>query len=642
MTIAHLFILLLLAGAAGILVSIVRRVRLWHKGKGAAATKWSALLTIPKRYFVDLHHIVMRDAYIAYTHIAVAGGAAAALLLLVLIYIGGMMNFFLYLLVLSFLTLSLLGGFFVLGRRIRKPPRLSGGKWNLVPYVIIAFSASSLLLVLIDAGLVPASPEMSYALAIVAAAGLFEITYSGLFNHPFKHIFTGSLNLAFHPRQQRFYKESGEPGKQGRIAALKPLEEGESGVRSSADFSWNQLLNFDACVECGRCEAACPAFAAAQPLNPKKLIQDMVASMEGSANAGYAGSNTPGLEEWEESRDPATHGAADSITGTWVAEDSLWSCTTCRACVYECPMFVEHVDAIVDLRRNLTLQQGRIPEQSFAALENLRNTDNPEGNDPAQRANWALDLNVRILAAGDRTSILLYAGQAAYELRNQNTLRQLVRLLQQAELDFGILGNDELDTGDLARRLGDEVLFDSLAARNVARLKQVSFDRIVTADPHVYHSLKNEYAAYGADYKVVHHTELLLELIEKGKLKVNSQGDEDVQFAYHDPCYLGRYNGIIDAPRQLLKKLNVNLVELERSGMRARCCGWGGGAAYSDVAGKRRIPDMRMDDARAKQVDQLVVACPNCMTMLEGVVEPRPQVMDIVELISRSVYGSSA
>ena len=489
---------------------------------------------------------------------------------------------------------------------------------------------------MIDGGWLQASSELSYTLAFVAALGLFEMTYSGLFNHPFKHIFTGSLNLAFHPRQGRFYKED---GKGQSATALKPLEQGETGVRSIKDFLWNRLLNFDACVECGRCEAACPAFAAEQPLNPKKFIQDLVASMEGSSAIGYAGSGTPGLEE---SGDAVTYDPQDSITQTSVAEDTLWSCTTCRACVYECPMFIEHIDAIVDLRRDLTLRQGRLPEQSFAVLENLRNTDNPEGNDPAQRANWALDLDLRVLEAGDATSLLLYVGQAAYELRNQNTLRLFARLLQQAELDFGILGNAELDTGDLARRLGDEALFRSLAHRNMEKLRQVSFDRIVTTDPHIYHSLKNEYSAYGTNYEVVHHTELLLELIEEGKLKVDksSQGRDDSQLSYHDPCYLGRYNGIIDAPRALLKKLNLNFVEMERSGMRSRCCGWGGGAAYSDIAGKKRIPDMRMEDAREKKVEQLVVACPNCMTMLEGVVEPRPQVLDIVEVVSRSVYGS--
>ena len=637
MAIEHIFALLLIASLAGITISLARRIELWRQGK-KTQVKWSFLLLIPKRYFVDLHHVVLRDPYIAWTHIAAAGGAVGSLLLLIIMYLGGILSEFLFVLTALCLVSCFGGGVFVLARRLNKPSRLSGGRWKVLPFTILAFSVSCLTLLVMDNFFASSAAWLTYSLAACAAVSLFDIAFAGTLSRPFKHILTGSLNLAFHPRQERFdARQRGEEKRRRFDKALKPLKDGETGIRTIRDFAWNRLLNFDACVECGKCEVACPAFAAEQPLNPKKLIQDMVASMDSLVR--YAGSPTPAaLAAGAAVHSSTTVNEGDDLVGSSVAADTLWSCTTCGACVQECPMFVEHVDTIVDLRRNLTLEQGRLPAKSFAVLENLRHTDNAEGGNPAQRADWALDLDVRVLAPGESTSVLLYAGNAAYELRNQNTLRSLVRLLQRAKVDFALLGNDELDVGDLARRLGDESLFRSLVERNVARLAAVSFERIVTADPHVYHSLKNEYPAYGGDYEVVHHTELLLELVTEGKLRLKKEGgNKDLSLSYHDPCYLGRYNGVTDAPRLLLKTLGMNLVEMDRNGMRSRCCGWGGGAAYSDIPGKKRIPDMRMDDAREKKVDTLVVACPNCMTMLEGVVEPRPQVLDIVEVVSLAV-----
>ena len=232
--------------------------------------------------------------------------------------------------------------------------------------------------------------------------------------------------------------------------------------------------------------------------------------------------------------------------------------------------------------------------------------------------------------------MLLWLGEAAFDLRGQRTLRALVQVLQRAAVDFAVLGADELDCGDLARRLGDEATFAELARRNVETLAKRRFARILTADPHVLHALRNEYPAFGGRYEVWHHSAYLLELVRSGRLPVRGAA-LDGALTFHDPCYLGRYNGDIESPRQLLQAIGIVPVEMKRSGMRSSCCGWGGGAAFTDVPGKRRIPDVRIEHAREVAAQVVAVACPNCAVMLEGVVAPRPAVLDLAELVQRAV-----
>jgi Fe-S oxidoreductase len=221
-------------------------------------------------------------------------------------------------------------------------------------------------------------------------------------------------------------------------------------------------------------------------------------------------------------------------------------------------------------------------------------------------------------------------------MRYQRTLRSLVKILNAAKVDFAVLGVSESDTGDTARRLGDEATFQRLAQANIATLAALDFKRIVTADPHVLHSLRNEYPAFGGRYIVIHHTALIDELITSGKLPVVKFEDRPA-LTYHDPCYLGRYNGEFEAPRSVLRKLGANLREMERSGSRARCCGGGGGAPLTDIPGERRIPDMRMGDVRTVGAEIVAVACPQCTAMLEGVAGDRAEVLDIAELVAASL-----
>ena len=624
-----------LAGAVTILfwlsvlalvIGLWRRAKLWRNGR-KARVKWLRLFAIPKRYFVDLHHVVARDRYIARTHMAVAGGAIAALVLVGINY-----GLLLYSPVLDWLIglaalVMLAGSVFVWLRRLKPPARLSRGAWSRLPYSLAAFALGLVLLGAITGSGVPLSGLVAAFAALILLlllAGSAELALGIGTGGPMKHAVAGLLHLGLHPRPERFTRLS---------TGLKPLDlDGDDfGVEKPADFRWNQLLSFDACVQCGKCEAACPAFAAGQPLNPKKLIQDMVVGMTGGSDAAYAGSPSPGIALGKH------FGAPDAaILPALVSPETLWSCTTCQACVQECPMLIEHVDAVIDLRRFETLAHGDIPGKGPETLANLRETGTVGGFPNSARANWAVDLDVRQARPDQPIDVLLVAGEGAFDMRYQKTLRALVKSLKAAKVDFALLGNLESDTGDTARRLGDEATFQSLAKRTITTLDSLNFKRIVTADPHVLNSLRNEYPALGGRYAVLHHTTLLAGLAASGELKLGKSADTR-PITYHDPCYLGRYNGEIDAPRALLAGIGIAVREMERSGLRGRCCGGGGGAPLTDIPGKQRIPDIRMNDARATGAGIVAVACPNCTAMLEGVVGERPEVLDVAELVAATL-----
>jgi dimethylglycine catabolism B len=619
----HFITALFWIAALTLLVGLWRRSQLWRAGQ-PAAWHWCQLLTIPKRYFVDLHHVVAREPYIANTHVATAGGAVAALALVAINY--GLM---LYSSALNWAIvvatgIMFVGAFFVWLRRRKPPQRLSRGAWSRLPYSLMAFSIGLLLFTLPTQIL---ANSVALLAALLLLAGSMELALGIGLGGPMKHAVAGLLHLAFHPRQARF---------SGKLStALKPLNltENEFGIAKPTDFQWNQLLGFDACVQCGKCEAACPAFAAGQPLNPKKLIQDLVVGLSGGSDANFAGSPYPNMPIGAHS------GAPDQpIVPALIEPQTLWSCTTCRACVQECPMLIEHVDAIVGMRRNLTLTQGSAPNKAPQLLENLRQTATQNGDDRNARYYWAADLEVKTAQANVPVDVLLMAGEGAFDLRYQRTLRALVKLLKAAKVDFAVMGALEHDSGDTARRLGDEATFQMLAKRNIAALNSLNFKRIVTADPHVLHSLKNEYPAFGGEYEVLHHSQFLAQLSTNGAFKLN-QSSETRKLTYHDPCYLARYNNETESPRALLKSIGLQVNEMARSGLGGRCCGGGGGAPLTDIPGKQRIPDIRIHDAKTIGAEVVAVACPQCTAMLEGVVE-RPEVLDIAELLAASLEAA--
>jgi len=632
-----IFTALVLAG-----VGAWRRISLWRQGRAARVDLLKGLMALPRRYLVDLHHIVERDRYISHTHVATAGGFVAAALLTLIVHGLGLMGGVLGWLLLLASAAMFVGSILVAKRRINPPARLSKGPWMRLPKSLMAFSAGVFLVTLPTVGILP--PDAGYwllglVLLVVVSGGLAEMFFGMTWGGPMKHAFAGALHLAFHRRPERF---STTPGG-GRSTGLKALnlddDKAPLGVEKPTDFTWNQRLGFDACVQCGRCEAVCPAFAAGQPLNPKKLIQDMVVGMVGGSDAGYTGSPYPGKAVGEHHGDP--HGPIVAREGQALLDaETLWSCTTCRACVEECPMMIEHVDAIVDIRRHLTLERGQTPNKGAEVLENLIATDNPGGFDPGSRLHWAADLNLPNIADLGQVDVLLWLGDGVFDMRNQRTLRAFVKVLRAAGVDFAVLGNAERDSGDVARRLGDEATFQTLAKRNIATLNQYQFLRIVTCDPHSFHVLKNEYGELGGNYHVNHHSTYIAELYREGRLAFSPWKGGSV--TYHDPCYLGRYNGEYDAPRDVLRALGIEIKEMQRSGYRSRCCGGGGGAPITDIPGKQRIPDMRMQDVGETGADLVAVGCPQCTAMLEGVVDATAEVRDIAELVADALVASPA
>nr|WP_315848753.1 (Fe-S)-binding protein [uncultured Rhodoferax sp.] len=628
MTLQHLISTVFWLAVLALGWGLARRALLWKKGR-KPPLNMRGLLQIPKRYFVDLHDVVAREPFVARAHVGVAGGAILALALIALNYGLGLHLQVLDAALLFAGVLMVAGASAMAWRRRAAPTRLSRGPWSRLPFSLLLFAVAVSLASALALTGTALAPWLAGLISLAFAAGAAELALGIGLGGPMKHAVAGLLHLGLHPRPERF----GTPAEKRFATALRPLTltADDMGVGKPADFAWNKLLSFDACVQCGKCEAACPAFAAGQPLNPKKLIQDLVVGMSGTSDAAYAGSPYPGQPVGEHSGAPQL-----PIVGGLISSDTLWSCTTCRACVQECPMLIEHVDSIVDMRRHLTLVGGVVPNKGNEALDNLRDTDTVGGFPLSARHHWAADLNVPTLAAGDSTDWLVLVGEGGFDMRYQRTLRAFIKTLQKAGLKIALLGAAETDGGDLARRLGDEAGFQRLARQLMATLQARTFKGIVTADPHLFHLLKNEYPALGGHFTVLHHTQLLAELMAKGSLKATRSAGVD-SLTYHDPCYLGRYGQEVDAPRAVLKGIGITVVEMERHGVRGRCCGGGGGAPFTDIPGSTRIPDIRMADAKATGAAVVAVACPQCTAMLEGVVGPRPEVRDIAELVAHAV-----
>lgn len=438
-----------------------------------------------------------------------------------------------------------------------------------------------------------------HALAALTLIGTVSFT-------KMSHLVVSSVNTFFKPL---------EPA--SAIAKIEDIENQESfGVSKVEELSWKQLMDFDACTRCGRCQDACPAAMTGKALSPKNIIVKMFE---------VSNAKTPG-----------------AIHGEVIDAQELWDCTTCMGCVNACPVSINQLGTIIDLRRYLTLSEGAVQPSGASAMNSMERQGNPYGLPKADRHKWMQGLDVPFADAdGDAEyDVLFWVGCAgAYDQRAQKISKAFVKILQTAGVKFAVMQEERCNC-ESARRLGNEYLYQMATMENVEGMKQYKFKRIVTTCPHCFNTLKNEYAQFDGKFEVVHHTQLINELIAGGRIKPKKSAQQTI--TYHDSCYLGRYNGIFDPQRAILQSVGANLVEMQRSRSTGLCCGGGGGRMWLEENTGTRINNKRVEDVIAVNVQTVTSACPFCMTMLDDgakalSVDEKIARKDIAELVAESL-----
>lgn len=400
------------------------------------------------------------------------------------------------------------------------------------------------------------------------------------------------------------------------------LEESEHfGISTIQGFPRKDLLDLVACTECGRCQDACPAWVTGKPLTPKGLIIDLRDHLLARARG---------------------NGNGKSMVGGVIGEDVIWSCTTCGACHQECPVFIEPMPKIINMRRFLVLEEARFPETMQAAMRGMENRGHPYQGAVPSRTDWAKGSDVPLMAEKGTAEYLYWVGcAAAFDERAQKVARALVKVLKAAGVDFAILGDEERCTGDPARRIGHEFLFQMQARVNMETLDGYGVKKIITACPHCFNTLGNEYGQFGGHYEVIHHTVFIRDLLRQGRLRPRTAIRETV--AYHDACYLGRHNGIFDAPREILGILpGIQSREMERRQEKGFCCGAGGGMMWFEERIGKRVNIERTEEALRVKPNVVGTACPFCLSMFEDGIRAKDateqlKVMDLAELVARAL-----
>ena len=458
------------------------------------------------------------------------------------------------------------------------------------------------------------------------------------------HLFTSPLNVFFYDLTPK-----------GALPLVKDIEtrienEEPLGASRIEDLGRKDILDLYTCTECGRCQDACPAWATDKPLSPKKLILDLqehvltagpaavAAHKREPVKAAAAGSGITAVQAMVEA-------ARAPLAGGVIMDETLWSCTTCRACMTVCPVFIEHVPKIVDMRRNLVMQEGRIPDELARTFRNLEQNGNPWQFNNSTRSKWAAGLDIAEIDAVEDVAgleVVWWVGcLGSFDQRNQRISQALAAIFQQAGVKFAIMGKSESCCGDPARRAGNEYLYQVLAQANIEVLNELKVTKLVTACPHCFNTIKNEYPQLGGNYEVLHHTEFVNYLMKSGRIKLGATVEQTI--TYHDPCYLGRYNDGYDAPREILQAIpGVNLIEMARSKETARCCGAGGGRMWMEERHGRRMNQNRILDVQETHAGTLASGCPFCTSMFQdGIkglgVEDSVKLQDISELVAASM-----
>lgn len=506
-----------------------------------------------------------------------------------------------YALFLWLLLVILVSGFVVEGLRITA----TGDPWG-------AWSPGGWLAAQGFAGLTPPQQALWHRVAWWGHA-LVAFAFIGLVPYTLvRHLLAAPVNAFFR-----------RPTPSGVIQPVALEGADHFGISSIGAFPRKDLLDLIACTECGRCQDACPAWATGKPLTPKGVILDM---------RDHLVRETTGTSDGR------------AMVGDVVTEEVLWACTTCGGCHQACPVLIEPIPKIVEMRRFLVMEEARFPATMQAALRGMENRGHPyQGVVPARTA-WAAGLDVPLLAERSASEYLYWVGcAAAFDERAQKVARALVAILKAAGVDFAILGDEERCTGDVARRIGHEFLFQMHAQANVETLNRYGVRKILTTCPHCFNTLKHEYPAFGGRYEVVHHTEFMAGLLRRGQVKLTKPLGEGV--AYHDSCYLGRHNGLYAPPRAILEGIpGVRRLEFERHGQQGFCCGAGGGLMWAEERTGTRVNVARTEEALALRVRSAIVgtACPFCLSMFEDGIRAtdateKLQVMDLAELVVRAM-----
>lgn len=458
------------------------------------------------------------------------------------------------------------------------------------------------------------------------------------------HIFASMVNYGFRDL---------EPS---ACRMVENIEEATSfGIEKIEEFGWKDLVDLDACIRCGRCQENCPAYNTGKHLNPKvTLIQAMKKHLD--AKAPYLiEAKRSGVSEEVEEMAMTVEGAEEmnpmeaSLIYDVVTTDVIWDCTNCRACMEHCPMFIEHIPKIIEMRRNLVMWQGDMPAEAQMAFTNMERNYNPWGVGWANRAGWLEERGVRDIVNllgedGGEFEYLLYAGCAvSFDDRYKRVGEALVKLLNAAGVKFGYLGTEEFCCGDSARRLGNEYLYQTLANQNIESFNNYGVKKIIVVCPHGYNALKNEYPQMGATYEVYHYTEILAKLVAEGKLKANKS--LGAKITYHDSCFLGRHNNVYNDPRAVLKACGTSLIEIEKGKEFGFCCGAGGGRMWMEehaVEGYKRINDTRTDQLLVPDPEMIITNCPFCLTMISDGVkgaekEEQTKVFDVAEVLWKAM-----
>lgn len=425
-----------------------------------------------------------------------------------------------------------------------------------------------------------------------------------------------------------FINDAFRPTQKGMLSLIDLKDSRTFGVGQVNNFTQKQLLDTYACMNCGYCQDACPAANTGKPLNPRLIIQDTKYNLMTNGPLIY------------HQKEPVIPLIGSGQKGSH-SEDSLWACTTCWACMEVCPVYIEHVPKIIDMRRHLVQMQSKFPAELLNFFENIEQRSNPWGIAPAERNRWATGIDVKPFEAG-KTEYLFYVGCfGSFDNRSKQVTLAIAKVLDAAGVSWGTLGKEEKCCGESLRRLGNEYIFDRLAQDNIKLLQDAGVKKIITECPHCYTTLKNDYAQYGAQFEVVHHTQFFSELIRQGKLTLNQTDPGNIVF--HDSCYLGRHNGVYQPPRQVISAVTGKApLEMERRLKRSFCCGAGGGRMWLEEKAGKRINIERTEEALKKDPGIICTCCPYCLTMFEDGLknkdaDKRVQVLDVAEVVARAL-----